>query len=715
MASDNKVTLSVKGIDCVNCATKIENKIKKLDEVKDVSIDFVNERMELNTDKKEEEIIKLVQNATNSVEDNVKISSMRNVQDHNEDHNHNHDGIDNVENIKRLLIIGGLIYLAAIILPVNKAIKIVLFTISYFIVGKDVLINAYKNIRSGEFFDENFLMGIATIGAFIVGEYAEAVAVMLFYQVGELFQEMAVNKSRKSISDLMNIKPDFANLKVENEIKKVLPEEVNVNDLILVKPGEKVPLDGIIIEGTSTGDTAALTGESLPREFGVGDEILSGTVNNNGLLTIKVTKVFSDSTVSKILDLVQNASSKKSKTEKFITKFARYYTPIIVGVALLVATVPPFVLGNGTFYEWFYRALIFLVVSCPCALVISIPLGFFGGIGAASKNGILIKGGNYLEALDKVDTVIMDKTGTITKGTFKVVEINVKNDKISKEKLLEYVADVESFSNHPIAKSVVEEYEKNGQKVIKESIKKYDEISGYGISAELDDTNILVGNNKLMELEKIEYDFIESIGTTIYVAIDREYAGNIVIADQIKEDSVNAVKALKNQGISNIVMLTGDNRNIANNIAKKVGINEVYSELLPNEKVEKVEEIFSKKENKSGKVLFVGDGINDAPVLARADIGVAMGGVGSDAAIEAADVVIMTDELSKISDAIKISKKTKKIVWQNIVFALCVKAIVLLLGIFGLSTMWEAVFADVGVALIAVLNSTRVLNMKLDK
>ena len=711
MASDNKVTLSVKGIDCVNCATKIENRIRSLDGVKDVSIDFINEKMELNTDKKEDEIVKLVQNATNLVEDNVKVSSM-NAQHHNEDHHHN---IDNVENIKKLLIIGGLIYLFAIILPVNKYIKIILFVISYFIVGKDVLVSAYKNIRAGEFFDENFLMGIATIGAFLVGEYTEAVAVMLFYQVGELFQEMAVNKSRKSISDLMNIKPDFANLKVENEIKKVLPEEVNVNDLILVKPGEKVPLDGIIIEGTSTGDTAALTGESLPREFGVGDEILSGTVNNNGLLTIKVTKVFSDSTVSKILDLVQNASSKKSKTEKFITKFARYYTPIIVGVALLVATVPPFVLGNGTFYEWFYRALIFLVVSCPCALVISIPLGFFGGIGAASKNGILIKGGNYLEALDKVDTVIMDKTGTITKGTFKVVEINVKNDKISKEKLLEYVADVESFSNHPIAKSVVEEYEKNGQKVIKESIKKYDEISGYGISAELDDTNILVGNNKLMELEKIEYDFIESIGTTIYVAIDREYAGNIVIADQIKEDSVNAVKALKNQGISNIVMLTGDNRNIANDIAKKVGINEVYSELLPNEKVDKVEEIFAKKENKDGKVLFVGDGINDAPVLARADIGVAMGGVGSDAAIEAADVVIMTDELSKISDTIKIAKKTKKIVWQNIIFALSVKAIVLLLGILGLSTMWEAVFADVGVALIAVLNSTRVLNMKLEK
>ena len=711
MALDNKVTLSVKGIDCVNCATKIENRIRSLDGVKDVSIDFINEKMELNTDKKEDEIVKLVQNATNLVEDNVKVSSM-NAQHHNEDHHHN---IDNVENIKKLLIIGGLIYLFAIILPVNKYVKIILFVISYFIVGKDVLVSAYKNIRAGEFFDENFLMGIATIGAFLVGEYTEAVAVMLFYQVGELFQEMAVNKSRKSISDLMNIKPDFANLKVENEIKKVLPEEVNVNDLILVKPGEKVPLDGIIIEGTSTGDTAALTGESLPREFGVGDEILSGTVNNNGLLTIKVTKVFSDSTVSKILDLVQNASSKKSKTEKFITKFARYYTPIIVGVALLVATVPPFVLGNGTFYEWFYRALIFLVVSCPCALVISIPLGFFGGIGAASKNGILIKGGNYLEALDKVDTVIMDKTGTITKGTFKVVEINVKNDKISKEKLLEYVADVESFSNHPIAKSVVEEYEKNGQKVIKESIKKYDEISGYGISAELDDTNILVGNNKLMELEKIEYDFIESIGTTIYVAIDREYAGNIVIADQIKEDSVNAVKALKNQGISNIVMLTGDNRNIANDIAKKVGINEVYSELLPNEKVDKVEEIFAKKENKDGKVLFVGDGINDAPVLARVDIGVAMGGVGSDAAIEAADVVIMTDELSKISDAIKIAKKTKKIVWQNIIFALSVKAIVLLLGILGLSTMWEAVFADVGVALIAVLNSTRVLNMKLEK
>lgn len=711
MALDNKVTLSVKGIDCVNCATKIENRIRSLDGVKDVSIDFINEKMELNTDKKEDEIVKLVQNATNLVEDNVKVSSM-NAQHHNEDHHHN---IDNVENIKKLLIIGGLIYLFAIILPVNKYVKIILFVISYFIVGKDVLVSAYKNIRAGEFFDENFLMGIATIGAFLVGEYTEAVAVMLFYQVGELFQEMAVNKSRKSISDLMNIKPDFANLKVENEIKKVLPEEVNVNDLILVKPGEKVPLDGIIIEGTSTGDTAALTGESLPREFGVGDEILSGTVNNNGLLTIKVTKVFSDSTVSKILDLVQNASSKKSKTEKFITKFARYYTPIIVGVALLVATVPPFVLGNGTFYEWFYRALIFLVVSCPCALVISIPLGFFGGIGAASKNGILIKGGNYLEALDKVDTVIMDKTGTITKGTFKVVEINVKNDKISKEKLLEYVADVESFSNHPIAKSVVEEYEKNGQKVIKESIKKYDEISGYGISAELDDTNILVGNNKLMELEKIEYDFIESIGTTIYVAIDREYAGNIVIADQIKEDSVNAVKALKNQGISNIVMLTGDNRNIANDIAKKVGINEVYSELLPNEKVDKVEEIFAKKENKDGKVLFVGDGINDAPVLARADIGVAMGGVGSDAAIEAADVVIMTDELSKISDTIKIAKKTKKIVWQNIIFALSVKAIVLLLGILGLSTMWEAVFADVGVALIAVLNSTRVLNMKLEK
>lgn len=610
---------------------------------------------------------------------------------------------------KRLwrIIIGAAVLATAVLLSLNNEwLQIALFIISYIIVGGDVVKRAVKNIFKGQVFDENFLMSIATIGAFFIGEYPEGVAVMLFYQVGELFQSYAVGKSRKSIASLMDIRPDYANVKKGDELVKVDPDEVQIGDIIVIKAGEKIPLDGKVIEGSSMIDTSALTGESVPREVEVGSDILSGCININGVITAEVTKEFGESTVSKILDLVENASSKKSNSEQFITKFARYYTPVVVIIAVFLAIIPPLVIDGATFSDWIYRALAFLVVSCPCALVISIPLSFFGGIGGASKKGVLVKGSNYLEALAETEIVVFDKTGTLTKGVFNVQEIHPEG--VSKEELLELTANAESYSNHPISLSLKRAYSKeidNGR------ISDVEEISGHGVIATVDGKKVMVGNIKLMKMMDIPYFKGELIGTIVHVAVNNKYIGYIVIADEVKEDSAQAIKELKAANIKQTVMLTGDNKSIGSKVAKELGLDKVYAELLPADKVEKLEELFSQK-SKKGKLAFVGDGINDAPVLARADIGIAMGGLGSDAAIEAADVVIMTDEPSKIATTMKISKKTLKIAHQNIVFAIGIKIIVLILSAFGITTMWAAIFADVGVTIIAVLNAFRALNVK---
>ena len=610
---------------------------------------------------------------------------------------------------KRLwrIIIGAAVLATAILLSLNNEwLQIALFIISYIIVGGDVVKRAVKNIFKGQVFDENFLMSIATIGAFFIGEYPEGVAVMLFYQVGELFQSYAVGKSRKSIASLMDIRPDYANVKKGDELVKVDPDEVQIGDIIVIKAGEKIPLDGKVIEGSSMIDTSALTGESVPREIKVGSDILSGCININGVIIAEVTKEFGESTVSKILDLVENASSKKSNSEQFITKFARYYTPVVVIIAVFLAIIPPLVIDGATFSDWIYRALAFLVVSCPCALVISIPLSFFGGIGGASKKGVLVKGSNYLEALAETEIVVFDKTGTLTKGVFNVQEIHPEG--VSKEELLELTAHAESYSNHPISLSLKRAYSKeidNGR------ISDVEEISGHGVIATVDGKKVMAGNIKLMKMMDIPYFKGELIGTIVHVAVNNKYIGYIVIADEVKEDSAQAIKELKAANIKQTVMLTGDNKSIGSKVAKELGLDKVYAELLPADKVEKLEELFSQK-SKKGKLAFVGDGINDAPVLARADIGIAMGGLGSDAAIEAADVVIMTDEPSKIATTMKISKKTLKIAHQNIVFAIGIKIIVLILSAFGITTMWAAIFADVGVTIIAVLNAFRALNVK---
>ena len=610
---------------------------------------------------------------------------------------------------KRLwrIIIGAAVLATAVLLSLNNEwLQIALFIISYIIVGGDVVKRAVKNIFKGQVFDENFLMSIATIGAFFIGEYPEGVAVMLFYQVGELFQSYAVGKSRKSIASLMDIRPDYANVKKGDELVKVDPDEVQIGDIIVIKAGEKIPLDGKVIEGSSMIDTSALTGESIPREVEVGSDILSGCININGVITAEVTKEFGESTVSKILDLVENASSKKSNSEQFITKFARYYTPVVVIIAVFLAIIPPLVIDGATFSDWIYRALAFLVVSCPCALVISIPLSFFGGIGGASKKGVLVKGSNYLEALAETEIVVFDKTGTLTKGVFNVQEIHPEG--VSKEELLELTAHAESYSNHPISLSLKRAYSKeidNGR------ISDVEEISGHGVIATVDGKKVMAGNIKLMKMMDIPYFKGELIGTIVHVTVNNKYIGYIVIADEVKEDSAQAIKELKAANIKQTVMLTGDNKSIGSKVAKELGLDKVYAELLPADKVEKLEELFSQK-SKKGKLAFVGDGINDAPVLARADIGIAMGGLGSDAAIEAADVVIMTDEPSKIATTMKISKKTLKIAHQNIVFAIGIKIIVLILSAFGITTMWAAIFADVGVTIIAVLNAFRALNVK---
>ena len=711
----NECMLSIEGLDCPNCAAKVERKINTLEGIKEATVDFLGKKIVVLADEiSENELVELIQTEVDKIEDGVKVFVPK-VQAGESSSEEEDTG-----KIKKKLLIGGILFVLGIFVPKTLFIpKLAVFLVSYLVIGGDVLLSAFKNILNGQVFDENFLMAIATIGAFAIGEYPEGVAVMLFYQLGELLQGIAVNNSRKSIVSLMDIRPDYANIKVGEGIKKVSPEEIKVGEIIVVKPGEKVPLDGKIVKGASTFDTSALTGESLPREAKAGDDVLSGFINKNGLIEIQVAKVFSESTVSKILYLMENAGSKKSKTENFITKFARYYTPAVVITALIVAIFPPLLIQGATFSDWIYRALIFLVVSCPCALVISIPLGFFGGIGGASRHGILIKGTNYLEVLNNLESVVMDKTGTLTKGIFKVTEVNTENNikindfqnnktELTKPLLLKYAAHIEKFSNHPIAQSIVAEYENSASKVDENVVKDFEEISGFGIKVNINNHQFLAGNSKLMNLENITFDKKENLGTAIYLAADGKYIGNILISDEVKEDSARAIKGMKENGVKEIVMLTGDNEAIGKNIAEKLGIDKVFTELLPNEKVEKLEEIYKTKSEK-GKVAFVGDGINDAPVLARADLGIAMGGAGSDAAIEAADVVIMNDEPSKIVTAIKIAKKTKEIVWQNITVAFAIKIVVMALGLFGDATMWEAVFADVGVALLAVLNATRVL------
>ena len=605
------------------------------------------------------------------------------------------------------IIIALVLFLGALIIDFNNQwINNIVYIIAYVIVGFEIVRKAIRNIIRGKVFDENFLMTVATIGAFGIGEFPEAVAVMLFYQVGELFQSYAVDKSRKSISNLMDIRPDFANVERDGKIEKVDPDDVKIGEIIIVKPGEKIPLDGYVIEGQSSLDTKALTGEALPREISEGEEVLSGSINLNGVIKIKVTKEYGESTVSKILDLVENASNKKSKSENFITKFAEYYTPIVVAIAVILAVIPPLIIKDATLSDWLYRALSFLVVSCPCALVISIPLSFFGGIGGASKMGVLIKGSNYLEQLANTEIVVFDKTGTLTEGVFEVQKVEAID--ISKEELLRLTAYAENYSNHPISLSVKEAYNKE---IDEKEIIEAQELSGMGISAKIGERNVLVGNEKLMNEKQINFTKYDDIGTILYIAIDGKYAGYIVIADKIKEDSKRAIKNLKKNNIKQTVMLTGDRKDVGENVAKELELDKVYTELLPDGKVQKVEDLLKEKSEK-GKLAFVGDGINDAPVLALSDIGIAMGGLGSDAAIEAADVVLMTDEPSKIVDAIHLSKKTMRIVKENIIFAISVKILVLILSAFGLSTMWEAVFADVGVSIIAILNALRILRVK---
>ncbi len=605
------------------------------------------------------------------------------------------------------IIIALILFLIAIIINFNNELtNNTIFVISYIIVGIEIIKKAIKNIFRGKVFDENFLMTVATIGAFAIGEFPEAVAVMLFYQVGELFQSYAVDKSRKSISSLMDIRPDYANAQRNGKIEKIAPEEVKIGETIVVKPGEKVPLDGIILEGKSSLDTKALTGESLPKDVAEGEEILSGTINLTGVIKIEVIKKYGESTVSKILDLVENASSKKSKSENFITKFAKYYTPIVVIIAVVLAIVPPIIIKDTTFSDWIYRALSFLVVSCPCALVISIPLSFFGGIGGASKIGILIKGSNYLEQLANTEIVVFDKTGTLTKGVFEVQK--VESIGITKEELLKLTAYAENYSNHPISLSVKKAYNKE---IDEKQIINTQELPGLGIEAKIEEKDVLVGNEKLMKEKQINYTKCNDIGTILYVAINKKYFGYILIADKIKDDSIKTIQNLKKNNVKHTVMLTGDRKNVGESVAKQLGIDKVYTELLPNGKVEKVQELLKEKTSK-GKLAFVGDGINDAPVLAISDIGIAMGGLGSDSAIESADIVLMTDEPSKIVDAIRLSRRTMKIVKENIIFAIFIKILVLILSAIGLSTMWEAVFADVGVSVIAIINALRVLRVK---
>ncbi len=684
----------LENLSCASCAAKIEQELSGLEGVVFASVDFVTKRLVLEFDisadfgillDRMEKIVKDIEPEI-EIRETVEFSFIQYK--------------DVRFNGKNLLSIFALIlFVIALVLKVSADISFFLFLLSYILAGGQVVFKAVRNMFKGDFFDENFLMSIATIGAFILGQPAEGAAVMIFYQIGEFFQELSVGHSRKSIAALMNIRPDFANLKSGDGFEIVSPEKVRVGDIILIKAGERVPLDGVVINGESMVDYSVLTGESVSKKITVDDEILSGAVNISGLLSVRVTKYFSESSVSRILELVQNASESKSVTEKFITKFSRIYTPAVIFIAVLLALIPPLLFSGETFSQWAYRALVFLVISCPCALVLSVPIGFFGGIGKASRNGVLIKGGNFLEALAHIDTVVFDKTGTLTKGVFNVTAINAEKG-FPEDSLLKCAAYAEYYSNHPIAKSILSSY--HGE-IEEDGIKDYQEIPGLGIKVLIKGRPVLIGNAGLMLKYQMDFRRVEFPGTVVYIAVDGKYAGNILISDELKEDSAYTVKKLRELGVRRIVMLTGDNRAVAERIGTLLELDEVYAHLLPEQKVAMFEK-FDKEKKSAGKIVFVGDGINDAPVLARADIGVAMGGLGADAAIEASDIVIMTDEPSKLVKAVEIADKTRRVVWQNIVFVLIVKMIFLLLGAFGVATMWEAVFADVGVSLLAVMN-----------
>ena len=692
----------LQGLKCAGCAAKIEGALKKTEGVLSASINLATSKLKVEAaDSIARDIHKTVEGVVRFYEPGVKVARNSNAANRA-------DGTVNRTAILWLAagafsFFTGVLFEYVLDVLNGQYIALSLFAFSYLLLGGKVLLRMVKNIAKGQIFDENFLMGVATLGAIAIGKPAEAVTVMLFYQIGEFFQEMAVAKSKKRIGDLMDIRPDYAHLKKGGQIIQVSPQDVNIGDIFVVKPGERIPLDGIVVEGEAMLDTTALTGESVPRKAAVSDAVLSGCINQNGVLTIQATQTFGESTVSKILDLVENAASKKAPTETFITKFARYYTPAVVGFAVLLATVPPLFFG-GDWFDWISRALIFLVISCPCALVVSIPLGFMGGIGGASKRGILIKGGNYLEALANLDLVVFDKTGTLTQGLFKVTSLQTANG-FSENDLLEAAAHAESFSNHPIAVSILKEY---GKEIDKDGLEHYEEIAGHGVSVQAKGQTILAGNGKLMDKMRVAYTESQSIGTKVHVAVDGLYAGSIVIADEIKTDSYGLISSLKNLGVRKAVMLTGDTPQIAEAIAKELELDEVHASLLPQQKVEEVEKL-SKQKLPKKTLAFVGDGINDAPVLAIADVGVAMGGLGSDAAIEAADVVLMTDEPAKLTEAVKIARFTKRVVWQNIVVSLGVKFLFLFLATLGVSSLWEAVFADVGVSLLAVFNSMRIM------
>ncbi|EGP5108305.1 heavy metal translocating P-type ATPase [Enterococcus faecium EnGen0371] len=685
----------LEGLDCANCAMKIEKGVQKINGVKEATVNFTSGKLTIDA---EEDHLATIEQETKKVvkelEPDVKVTEIdkEKVSEHGNEKERN--------TLFRILFsLAGIALL--LLFDFNEPIRLIGYLLIYLLIGYDVVKKAVMNIVKGKIFDENFLMSVATIGAMLIGEYPEAVAVMLFYQIGEYFQGLAVSHSRKSIRELMAIRPETAHVQTAEGLMTVNPEDVQIGQFVLVKPGERVPLDGTIIEGESLVDTSALTGESVPKSVYVGETVLSGFINKNKPFLVQVEKSYENSTISKLLELVENASSKKAPAENFITKFARYYTPVVVGLAVLLAVLPPLVVSGAAFSEWIYRALTFLVISCPCALVISVPLSFFGGIGGASKIGVLVKGSNYLELLAQTETVVFDKTGTLTKGDFSIQTIDTK---IDPKIFIQYVASAEQFSTHPIAQSVLEGYA--GPLLPTTNIQ---EFAGEGILAEVDGKQVLVGNHKLMERFEISFPSSQEIGTLLYLAIDQSYSGYLVIADTLKEDAVDALVQLKQAGVKNTVMLTGDSKKIADHIGKQVGVDKIYSELLPEDKVQRLEEILQRNNKKTA---FVGDGINDAPVLARADVGIAMGGLGSDAAIEAADVVIMNDQPSKIAEAIHLAKKTLKIVKQNIVFAIGIKILVLALGAFGFASMGDAVFADVGVTVLAVLNAMRSLHVK---
>lgn len=694
--------LYIKGLDCANCANKIETVVSGMENVEEASLNFTTGvlNIKLQDDNIAEQTLAGILHIVPTLEDGIRIEKTKaNVK-------------DTPENITLFsikanwrLYVGILLFIIAIISE-SQPYAIVIFLLAYVFTGSSVVYIAFKNLLKGEVFDENFLMSVATIGALLIRSYEEAVAVMIFYEIGEMFQSYAVRRSRTSISSLMNLRADYANRLIDDREEQVAPEDITIGELILVKPGERVPLDGTIVRGVSSLDTSALTGESMPRDVKVNDEVLAGVVVLNGVITLQVTKEYGESTVSRILELVENASSKKAPMEKFITRFAKIYTPIVVALAIVIAIFPPLLIPGAQFQEWLYRALTFLVVSCPCALVISVPLGMFAGIGAASKHGVLIKGGNYLEALCNIDTVVFDKTGTLTKGVFNVVDIYAKHD--TKEEVLKLAAYGEYYSNHPIATSIKAAY---GKDMDASLLKDYEEVAGNGVHVLYDDTEVLLGNYTFMETNHIPYEEPSAMGTIIHVAANQTYMGYLVIDDEIKETSKQAIVSLKQSGIKKCVMLSGDRKAVGERVAQQLGLDEVYMQLLPIDKVDIVESLLQ-AETKGRKLAFVGDGINDAPVLARADIGVAMGGIGSDAAIEAADVVLMKDNPSALYDAIQIARKTMHILWQNIIFSLLVKVVVLILATFGYANMWMGVFADVGVTLLVVLNSMRALKVE---